>query len=73
MTKDKLVKFNHKAPYYRFRKCAISFAVMLGLSVSVAVPVSISITNVKAQEETSQTISTSQEDVTSNDLLTSEN
>lgn len=70
MTKDKLVKFHHKAPYYRFRKIAISFAALLGLSISVAVPVSITLTSVKAEEKTSSV--TSSQNSNNKDTSTSE-
>lgn len=49
MTKDKLVKFNRKATYYRVRKLSISFAAFLGLSVCVALPISIQIANANAE------------------------
>lgn len=63
MTKDKLVKFNHKASYYRLKKCAISFAILLGASISVAVPISITLGNVKAKEDDTS-ITTSQDEIT---------
>lgn len=39
--KDKLIKTNHKAGYYRFKKFATSFALSLGLVVVVAIPLTI--------------------------------
>lgn len=39
--KDKLIKTNHKASYYRLRRFATSFALVLGLVAIVAVPVTI--------------------------------
>lgn len=39
--KDKLIKTNRKAGYYRFKKIATSFAISLGIFVVVAVPLSI--------------------------------
>lgn len=76
MTKDKLVKFNHKAPYYRLRKFSISFAAFLGLSVSVALPVSIELANAKAenphaQENTSENTSEEKNNETLDEQLES--
>ncbi len=39
--KDKLVKTHHKANYYRLKRFATSFVLLLGLVVAVAVPVTI--------------------------------
>ncbi len=39
--KDKLVKTHHKASYYRLKRFATSFVLLLGLAVVVAVPVTI--------------------------------
>ena len=36
--KDKLVKFNHKGAYYRFRKLGIVFLVLISVGTIVAVP-----------------------------------
>lgn len=39
--KDKLVKTHHKASYYKLKRFATSFVLLLGLAVVVAVPVTI--------------------------------
>lgn len=39
--KDKLVKFNKKAMYYRTKKLFFSFLVMLGMGMSVAIPLAV--------------------------------
>ena len=36
--KDKLVKFNHKGMYYRFRKLGIVFLALISIGTIVAVP-----------------------------------
>ncbi len=36
--KDKLVKFNHKGTYYRFRKLGIFFLALISIGTIVAVP-----------------------------------
>ena len=36
--KDKLVKFNHKGNYYRFRKLGIFFLALISIGTIVAVP-----------------------------------
>ena len=36
--KDKLVKFNHKGMYYRFRKLGIVFLAVISIGTIVAVP-----------------------------------
>lgn len=78
--KDKLVKNNRKAGYYRFKKFATSFAIGLGLVVVVAIPLTIQYasdlleakenTGAEAQEE--ETESSSSENDTS-ELLNFEN
>lgn len=45
MVKDKLVKFNHKAGFYRMRKCAILSACFLFGAVAIALPISLTINN----------------------------
>lgn len=42
--RDKLIKFNRKAPYYVMKKCAISFSVLVAFAVTIAVPVSLKVT-----------------------------
>lgn len=50
--KDKLVKFNHKAAYYRMRKIGVAFAFVSAFSLSVVLPVSVSLVNAaKADNE----------------------
>lgn len=50
--KDKLVKFNHKATYYRMRKIGVAFAFVSAFSLSVVLPVSVSLVNsAKADNE----------------------
>ncbi len=50
--KDKLVKFNHKAGYYRMRKIGVAFAFVSAFSLSVVLPVSVSLVNAaKADNE----------------------
>lgn len=39
--KDKLVKFNKKAMYYRTKKLFFSFLVILGMGMSVAIPLAV--------------------------------
>ncbi len=52
--KDKLVKFNHKAMYYRMRSFGIAFVFLFAFSLSVVLPVSVTIMDaVKANEEKS--------------------
>jgi len=41
--KDKLVKFNRKAPYYRFKKALIVFSVLALVAVAVSIPLSLKI------------------------------
>ncbi|MFA5503378.1 MAG: hypothetical protein GX807_02630 [Erysipelotrichia bacterium] len=42
--KDKLVKTNRKAAYYRFRKFVTSFAIAVSITAIVAIPVTIKLT-----------------------------
>lgn len=58
MVKDKLTKYNHKAGFYRMRKCAIISACFLFGAVAIALPVSLTINNntnttVKAEQPSS--------------------
>ena len=39
--KDKLVKFNKKAMYYRTKKLFFSFLMILGMGMSVAIPLAV--------------------------------
>lgn len=41
--KDKLVKYNHKKSYYRFRRVLLTLLIALPLSAAVAVPVGLSV------------------------------
>jgi len=47
--KDKLVKFNRKAPYYRFKKALIVFSALAVVAVAVSVPLSLKIVADQAQ------------------------
>lgn len=65
MVKDKLVKFNHKAAFYRMRKCAILSACFLFGAVAIALPLSLTLnnqdnSNVRAEEESSEVVSSSE-------------
>ena len=56
--KDKLVKFNHKGLYYRFRKLGIVFLAFIAIGAVVAVPTYITfreITNHAQHAEEEQT------------------
>ena len=55
--KDKLVKFNHKGMYYRFRKLGIVFLALISVGTIVAVPTYITfreITNTAQHAEEEQ-------------------
>ncbi len=39
--KDKLVKYHHKAIYYRFKKTLVALSFLIGAAVVFTVPVSI--------------------------------
>lgn len=41
--KDKLIRYNHKRPYYIFKKTLFAFAFIFASSVAIAIPVSFSI------------------------------
>lgn len=41
--KDKLVKYNHKALYYRIKKTIIAFSVVFGAAVMFTIPVSVTL------------------------------
>ena len=56
--KDKLVKFNHKGMYYKFRKLGIVFLALISVGTIVAVPTYITfreITNQAQHAEEEQT------------------
>ena len=66
--KDKLVKFNHKGLYYRFRKLGIVFLAFISVGAVVAVPTYITfreITNHAQHAEEDQTQLLSVDDVDS--------
>ena len=66
--KDKLVKFNHKGLYYRFRKLGIVFLAFISIGAVVAVPTYITfreITNHAQHAEEEQTQLLSVDDVDS--------
>ena len=69
--KDKLVKFNHKGIYYRFRKLGIVFLALISVGTIVAVPTYITfreITNQAQHAEESQTSLFEEEDIESASL-----
>ena len=73
MVKDKLVKTNHKAAFYRLRKCAIIGACFFFGAVAVALPVSLTLNDqnkatVRAEEPSSSELS--EETTNSEELLT---
>ena len=60
--RDKLVKYHHKAVYYRLRKVALILFFVVLTSAAIAIP--ISIINVAAREnESSENLSSSSEEV----------
>ena len=73
MVKDKLVKTNHKAAFYRLRKCAIFSACILFGAVAIALPTSLTLNKqandtIKAEEQTtSEVVET---ETSSEELLT---
>ena len=66
--KDKLVKFNHKGMYYKFRKLGIIFLAVISIGTIVAVPTYITfreITNQAQHAEEEQTSYFEEEDIDS--------
>ena len=66
--KDKLVKFNHKGMYYRFRKLGIVFLALISIGTIVAVPTYITfreMTNQAQHAEEEQTSLFEEEDIDS--------
>ena len=53
--KDKLVKYNHKAIYYRAKKTLIAFSFVLGAAIAFTIPVSISLALQEAPLAVSET------------------
>ena len=49
--KDKLVKFNHKGMYYRFRKFGIVLLAVISIGTIVAVPTYITFREMSNQEQ----------------------
>ena len=49
--KDKLVKFNHKGMYYRFRKLGIVFLTVISIGTIVAVPTYITFREMNTQAQ----------------------
>ena len=49
--KDKLVKFNHKGMYYRFRKLGIVFLAVISIGTIVAVPTYITFREMTQQAQ----------------------
>ena len=69
--KDKLVKFNHKGMYYKFRKLGIVFLAVISIGTIVAVPTYITfreITNQAQHAEEQQTSLFEEEDIDSSSL-----
>ena len=50
--KDKLVKYNHKKPYYFFRRFLIVTLISVSVLAAVAIPVGISVYNDVHVQET---------------------
>ena len=66
--KDKLVKFNHKGMYYKFRKLGIVFLALISVGTIVAVPTYITfreITNQAQHAEEEQSSLFEEEDIDS--------
>ena len=66
--KDKLVKFNHKGMYYKFRKLGIVFLALISIGTIIAVPTYITfreITNQAQHAEEEQTSLFEEEDIDS--------
>ena len=49
--KDKLVKFNHKGMYYKFRKLGIVFLAVISIGTIVAVPTYITFREITNQAQ----------------------
>ena len=49
--KDKLVKFNHKGMYYRFRRLGIVFLALISVGTIVAVPTYITFREISNQAQ----------------------
>ena len=49
--KDKLVKFNHKGMYYRFRKLGIVFLALISIGTIIAVPTYITFREMTQQAQ----------------------
>ena len=49
--KDKLVKFNHKGVYYRFRKLGIVLLALISIGTIVAVPTYITFREINQQAQ----------------------
>ena len=47
--KDKLVKFNRKEPYYRFKRALIIFSILALVAVAVSIPLSLKIAASQAE------------------------
>jgi hypothetical protein len=74
--KDKLIKTNHSANYYRFKKFATLFSIFFGLGASLIVPITIKITvdtsdkqNIAGAEDNSSSENISSEELSSSELL----
>ena len=49
--KDKLVKFNHKGMYYRFRKLGVVLLAVISIGTIVAVPTYITMREIASQAQ----------------------
>ena len=69
--KDKLVKFNHKGMYYRFRKLGIVFLALISVGTIVAVPTYITLREITNQAQHAEEEQTSllEEDETDSSSL----
>ncbi|MFA5421256.1 MAG: hypothetical protein WC344_00470 [Bacilli bacterium] len=47
--KDKLVKFNRKAPYYRIKRVLIAFSLLALVTVAISIPLSLKIAASQAE------------------------
>lgn len=53
--KDKLVKFNRKAPFYRFRRAIIAFSILAIVAAAISIPISLKIAASQAEADEADT------------------
>lgn len=53
--KDKLVKYNRHASYYRMRKLIIVFSIFVIAAIAISIPISIQIASKQAQANQNDT------------------